>query len=84
MTTQLPNDSKKWLLALDNKLTGKRGIMGMLELLPKAAERIGRGIYEMSALFPSSIASRAARFVVDEGTYDEVMAHHGPEIGGRS
>jgi hypothetical protein len=72
-----------WIVALNNKLTGERGIMGMIELTAGSkaatAARTG-GIYGKSAFFMQSIAARAAEFREVTGERESIIAAYGPEI----
>lgn len=69
----------RWLVAVDNKLTGEKGTMGFLRLsedrpLPKDAA-------DCAMIFPFSIGTRAARFeIVDAESVEAIEARFGKEI----
>ena len=73
----------QYLVALGNKLTGARGIMGYLEVYGNAHTRepIAMDVYSASGCFPRSIAARAARFgVVSAASSRDLIDKYGPEL----
>lgn len=69
----------KYLIARDDKLTGRKGLMGVLRIDNEVKPR--RNAHEVSTLFSRRIASRAARFsVVEALDLDTLVAKYGPEI----
>ena len=71
---------KTYIVALHNKLTGERGIMGMIEVSGMPSKRMRGGLYKRAELFPASIAARAKEFREIKGERKSIVAAYGPEI----
>ncbi len=69
----------KYLIARNDKLTGRKGLMGVLRIDNEVKPR--RNAHEVATLFPRRIASRAARFsIVEALDLDALVEQYGPEI----
>lgn len=69
-----------YIVALHNKLTGERGILGMVEVSNLPSKRRNGGLYKRAELFPLSIAARAAEFREIKGERESIVEAYGPEI----
>ena len=69
----------KFIIARGNKRTGTKGLMGVLRIDNEVKPR--QKANEVSKLFPTRIATRAASFsVVEARDLDDLIAKYGPEI----
>lgn len=71
---------KTYIVALNNKLTGERGILGMIEVSALPSKRLNGGLYRRAELFPTSIAARAAEFRAIKGERQSIVDAYGPEL----
>lgn len=70
-----------YIVALHNKLTGERGIMGMIQVYEQPSKRDRGGLYKRAELFSVRIAARAKEFREIKGERAAIVATYGPEIG---